>query len=86
MDCSVVISQELFDLPPKQVYEVTGGKAYDRSTLPPEIQAAWMAGEVIATHGIQSEQIYYTAPDKVDNQLKESARAHGKATRKWLKW
>jgi hypothetical protein len=85
-DCSVALSEQLFDMNPKQVYEETGGKAYDRKTLPPKVQAAWMAGEVVATGAIEQSDVYSTDQDEINTQLTETARVAGKATRKWLPW
>lgn len=84
--CSTALSKELFDMNPKQVYEETGGKAYDRKTLPPRVQAAWMAGEVMVTGAIEQSDVYSTDQDAINTQLIETTRASGKATRKWLPW
>lgn len=85
-NCSVAVSEELFDMPPKEVYKTTGGKAYDRSTLPPEVQAAWMGAEVVATHTITQTDIYSSEQGEIDYTLEQTARVSVKGFRRWLKW
>jgi hypothetical protein len=85
-DCSVTLSKELFDMSPNQVYEAAGGEAYKRKTLPPKVQAAWMAGEVIATEAIEQSDIYNPDQEAINLQLIETTRVAGKSVRRWLPW
>jgi hypothetical protein len=85
-DCSVALSEELFDMRPKRVYEETGGKPYDRKTLPPKVQAAWLAGEVVATEAIEQSDIYNPDQEAINLQLAETTRVAGRSVRRWLPW
>lgn len=43
-------TQELFDCDVEQLYQETGGRKGDRSTLPKEAQKAYIVNETLSTH------------------------------------
>jgi hypothetical protein len=65
------MSQGLFGCRTKQVYEVTGGKSGDRSTLPPEVQKAYLVGETVATHAIRDKD-YAGSQEEINDGIAET--------------
>jgi hypothetical protein len=51
------MTEILFGCKPKELYEGTGGRSGDRSTLPQDAQTAYIVGEVAATHKLKGADI-----------------------------
>ena len=85
-DSSVAMSQELFDMNPRQLYHRTGGKAYDRSTLPKEAQKALIAGETIATHDVNGKEIEGHSQREVNIEITDTVRESGRKARGLFPW
>lgn len=86
IDSSNALSQEIFDVTPGQLYRSTGGKAYNRSTLPKEAQKAFIVGETIATHDLQGKEITGTSQREVNLEIADTVRESGKKVRKLFPW
>lgn len=86
IDSSIVMSNELFDVSPAQLYRATGGRAFDRSTLPKDAQKAFIVGETIATYDLNDNQIQGTSRREINNEITETVRASGKQARKLFPW
>jgi hypothetical protein len=85
-DSSVAMSQELFDMNPRQLYQQTRGKPYDRSTLPKEAQKAFIVGETVATHELNIKEIKGISQQDVNVEITDTVRGSAKKVRKLLPW
>lgn len=79
------MTQELFDMNARDLYEATDGKLNDRSTLPKSAQKAFTATEIRAGYELEAKDIQGSQRQK-DQQIVESVRQSSKANRKWLPW
>lgn len=79
------MTQELFDMGSRGLYETTGGKLNDRSTLPKAAQKAITATEIRAGCELESKDIQGSQRQK-DQQIVASVKASSKANRQWLPW
>ncbi|MCA1990889.1 MAG: hypothetical protein LDL41_02415 [Coleofasciculus sp. S288] len=86
VDSSVAMSQELFDMNPRQLYQQTGGKPYDRSTLPKEAQKAFIVGETVATHDLNTKEIKGVSQQEVNGEITDTVRGSAKKVRNLLPW
>lgn len=86
VDSSVAMSQELFDVNPRQLYQQTGGKPYDRSTLPKEAQKALIVGETVATHELNAKIIDGVSQPQVNVEITDTVRDSAKKVRKLFPW
>jgi|GEM_PF-4858127 len=79
------MTEELFDTPPKQLYEATGGKPGKRETLPKPAQKAFIAGDTVADFDLKEQDIQGNSTQK-NEQIVDSVRKSGKKVRRWLPW
>ena len=86
VDSSVAMSQELFDMNPRQLYHETGGKPYNRSTLPKEAQKAYIVGEIAATHDLNEKEIEARSQRRVNAEITDTVRESGKKARRLFPW
>lgn len=79
-DATIAMSKELFDMKPNELYDATGGKRNDRSTLPKEAQKAFIVGETVANHDLKAKNISgnQAATGQTDYQLCSRFRQKGK--------
>lgn len=81
-------TQELFDCGVDELYEATGGRKGDRSTLPKEAQKAYMVNETLAgyrLHELEPPSPSASEPHD-DHQIVEAVRDTSKSVRRWLPW
>lgn len=81
-------TQELFDCGVDELYEATGGKKGDRSTLPKDAQKAYMVSETLSTHRLNEavgSQNLGTQRQK-NERVVETVKDTAKTVRKWLPW
>lgn len=76
-------TQELFDCSVDELYEATGGKKGDRSTLPKEAQKAYMVSETLATHQLRDTRTPNTSPD---THIVKTVAKTAQQVRHWLPW
>lgn len=80
-------TRELFDCTVEDLYQATGGKKGDRSSLPKEAQKAYIASEIRATHELELSEFYDCEnPSQVDTKIVETVKVTARETRKWLPW
>ena len=81
-------TRELFDCRVSELYEGTGGKRNDRSTLPQAAQEAYMVNESLSANELERliGTIGGESQDEVNDQIKAVVREQSKQTRKWLPW
>jgi len=79
------LSEALFDVESRTLYEATGGTPGKRNTLPKEAQKAFIAGEIRADHDLRGKEIQGGAQQR-NEQIVDSVRESGKQTRRWLPW
>lgn len=81
-------TQELFDCGVDELYEGTGGKKGDRSSLPRDAQKAYMVSETLSTYRIRGEHMDSDqgSQSKRDAEIVESVRDTAEHVRKWLPW
>ncbi|MGB3693213.1 MAG: hypothetical protein WA865_09445 [Spirulinaceae cyanobacterium] len=84
-DSTEVLTEEVLGCETRKLYEETGAKPGDRSTLPERGQEALMTGEIVATHGLKKKNIFGTQQER-NQQIVESVRDSGKKTRKLFPW
>ena len=81
-------TKELFGCTVRELYEQTGGKFRDRSTLPQPAQEAYMVNESLSANEL--ERMHGTiggeSQDEVDERIIGVVREQSKQTRKWLPW
>lgn len=83
-----VETQELFDCGVDELYEATGGRKGDRSTLPKEAQKAYMVSETLAGYRLrelESPSLSASEP-RDDHQIVETVRDTSKSICRWLPW
>lgn len=81
----VAETQELFDCTIDELYQGTGGKKGDRSSLPKEAQKAYLVNETIATHRINDSECSGSQKQR-DDQVIETVRGTAEHTRRWFPW
>jgi hypothetical protein len=81
----VAETQTLFDCTIDELYQGTGGKKGDRSSLPKEAQKAYMVNEVISTNRIKESQFGGNQRHR-DDQVVETVQETAQQTRKWFPW
>jgi len=80
-------TEELFDCGVDDLYQATGGRKGDRSTLPEAAQKAYMASEIRATHELDDTEFYNCENnDQIDQRIVSTTREVAKETRRWLPW
>jgi hypothetical protein len=78
-------TRELFDCGVDELYEQTGGKKGDRSTLPKEAQKAYMVSETLSAHRLRAGDNSGSQKQK-DDRIVETVRDTAENVRKWLPW
>lgn len=68
-----------------ELYDATGGKRNDRSTLPKEAQKAFIVGETVANHDLNAKTISGNQARR-DELITDSTRESGKKVRRLLPW
>lgn len=71
------MTEELFGCTTDELYEHTGARAGDRSTLPQDAQTAYVVGEVAATHRLKNTEIagnQQQRDEQVVDTVQESSR------------
>ena len=81
-------TQELFDCGVDELYEATGGKKGDRSTLPKEAQKAYMVSETISTHRLNFDVQgnNHGSQRQKDERVVKTVQETATHVRKWLPW
>jgi len=80
------MTRELFDCGSKELYESTGGKRRDRSSLPHEAQKAYIVGETAATHDLKVMGRAAGDTSERDAQIVESVGRSSRKARKLFPW
>ena len=81
-------TQELFGCTVRELYEQTGGKFRDRSTLPQPAQEAYMVNEALAAYELERYigTIGGETQEEVDDQIIGLVKQQSKQTRERLPW
>ncbi|MEO0375701.1 MAG: hypothetical protein AAF329_13950 [Cyanobacteria bacterium P01_A01_bin.17] len=81
-------TERLFDCSVDELYEETGGRKGDRSTLPKEAQKAYMVSETLAAHRLNQDLRGNTpgSQRQKDAQIVETVKDTASNVRKWLPW
>ena len=81
-------TQALFDCGVDELYEATGGKKGNRSTLPKEAQKAYMVSETLSAHRLNRMLQGYRqgSQRQQDNRVVETVQDTATQVRKWLPW
>ena len=81
-------TERLFDCTVDELYEETGGRKGDRSTLPKEAQKAYMVSETLASHRLKRnlEGNNQGVQRQRDAQIVETVKDTATNVRKWLPW
>jgi hypothetical protein len=81
-------TRELFDCGVDELYETTGGRKGDRSTLPKEAQKAYMVSETLSTHRLNQEvqENNHGSQRQKDDRVVETAQDTATHVRRWLPW
>ena len=80
------MTRELFDCGTGELYESTGGKKGDRSSLPHEAQKAYIVGETAATHDLKVMGRTAGNTSERDAQIVESVGRSSRKARKLFPW
>lgn len=80
------MTRELFDCGTKELYDSTGGKPRDRSSLPHEAQKAYIVGETAATHDLKAMGQPSGDTYERDAQIEESVGQSSRKARKLFPW
>ena len=81
-------TKELFDCTVRELYQQTGGKFRDRSTLPQPAQEAYMVNESLTANELESQigTLGGETQEEVDDKIAGIVREQAKQTRKWFPW
>lgn len=81
-------TEELFDCGVDELYQATGGRKGDRSTLPKEAQKAYIVSETLSTHRLdrQVRENNRDSQRQKDDRVVETVRVTAIQVRKWLPW
>ncbi|MBP0017994.1 MAG: hypothetical protein J7647_10605 [Cyanobacteria bacterium SBLK] len=79
------LTEEVMGCKTEALYEQTGAKEGDRSTLPERAQEALLTGEIVASHDLKDKDISGTRSQK-NEQIVDSVRDSGRKVRKWFPW
>ncbi|MEM6840102.1 MAG: hypothetical protein AAGE59_36385 [Cyanobacteria bacterium P01_F01_bin.86] len=81
-------TNELFDCSVKELYDETGAKRQDRSTLPQPAQEAYMVNESLSANELERLEgtIGGESQEEVNARITGVVRQQAKQTRKWLPW
>ncbi|MCP2728439.1 hypothetical protein [Limnofasciculus baicalensis] len=82
---TVALTEELFDCKPKTLYQETRAKQGDRSTLPKEVQKAYIVGEIVATHELNAKEITGNQEER-NQEIVDSVRDSGQKARQLFPW
>jgi len=78
-------TQELFDCDVDQLYEATGGRKGDRTTLPQDAQKAYMVNETISAHRLNGTD-YEGTQQQQDNAIVADVTDTARHVRSWFPW
>jgi hypothetical protein len=79
------MTHNLFDCGTDQLYEETGGKKGDRTSLPRDAQTAYGVGETIARHDLNQTDISGNQQQR-DTQIVDTVDDSSKRVRKLFPW
>ena len=81
-------TQALFDCGVDELYEATGGKKGNRSTLPKEAQKAYMVSETLSAHRLNRtlQGDRQGSQRQKDDRVVETVQDTATQVRKWLPW
>ena len=81
-------TQALFDCGVAELYEATGGKKGNRSTLPKEAQKAYMVSETLSAHRLNRtlQGDRQGSQRQKDDRVVETVQDTATQVRKWLPW
>jgi hypothetical protein len=81
-------TEELFDCGVDELYENTGAKKGDRTSLPKEAQKAYMVSETISAHRLNHDVSGENrgSQKQKDEAIVETVRDTAENVRKWLPW
>lgn len=83
---TVAMTEELFGCKPNDLYDSTGGRRGDRSTLPKEAQKAYIVGETVATHDLRNTEIAGKTQAEKNAEITDTVRQSSQKTRKLFPW
>lgn len=78
-------TKKLFDCGVDELYEGTGGRKGDRSSLPKEVQKAYMVAETLSSHRLNASEpkgSQYQQDAEIVSVVEDTA----KTVRSWLPW
>lgn len=78
-------TQELFDCGVDELYEATGGRKNDRSTLPKEAQKAYLVSETLSAHRLNGRE-YQGSQLQKDEAIVADVKDTATKVRRWLPW
>lgn len=81
-------TRELFDCDVRQLYQETGGKRGNRSTLPIEAQEAYIVNETLSAHRLNEsrDNDFSNTQEETDARIVETVGHTAHNVRKWLPW
>jgi len=80
------MTEELFGCQPEELYDGTGSKRGDRSTLSKEAQKAYIVGETVATHNLRSTTIKGSTQDDKNAEIADTVRQSSRKTKGLFPW
>lgn len=88
IDSITVETEELFGCSVRELYQATGGKKNDRSTLPEIVQRSYIANEAISSFELERMEGSIGGNDQqeTNERITGTVRDVSKKTRKWLPW
>ena len=88
IDSITVETEELFGCSVRELYQATGGKKNDRSTLPEIVQRSYIANEALSSFELERMEgtIGGDDQDEVNDRINAVVKERSKKTRKWLPW
>lgn len=80
-----VLTREVMGCGTKELYERTGAKKSDRSSLPERAQEALMTGEIAAAHDLRASDVEGEQSER-NGQIVAIVRGAGRKVRKLFPW
>lgn len=79
------MTKELFGCRPEDLYRETAGRQGDRTTLPQDVQSAYIVGEVAATHELRRTDIQGNQQQR-DQQIVDTVKESSKQVKGLFPW
>jgi hypothetical protein len=83
---AIAITEETFGCQPKELYQATGAKENDRTSLPKDAQKALISVQTVVTHAIDTHAVQSNTQPEINSELTGKSREVAQDHRKFFPW